>query len=156
MESRRNEEQRIQEDQNENDWLLESYIRSLNGTNADMHITVLMDGFLVSGLLVGGNRYFQQILDRYLADGSEDLETSIKQLQSRIDKYVDDRFKPEIPIEYFHMVDATFHHPIGQGIPSKGVSFRGKIKRVSGFYFGGWLPSKIDVNEILSQNSNIE
>ncbi|MCF2491610.1 hypothetical protein [Dyadobacter sp. CY347] len=129
----------------ENDWLLESYVRTLNGTEGQMHITILIDGFLVSGLLVGGNRYFQEILDRYLKSDVKDLDDSIKQLQTRIDSYTVDRFKPEVPVFYIHLLSATFHHPIGPGMPRKGVSFRARQNRVSGFYFGGYMPQKGDV-----------
>ena len=126
----------------DNDWFLENYVRSLNGTDGDMHITILIDGFLVSGLLVGGNRYFQEILDEYLADGREELQDSIAQLQKRIDAYTTDRMLPDKPVAYLHMLLATFHHPIGAGMPRKGTSFRAKLNKVSGFYFGGYLPQQ--------------
>jgi hypothetical protein len=128
----------------ENDWLLESYVRTLNGTDSEMPITILIDGFLVSGLLVGGNRYFQKILDSYLEGGAQDSDNWIKLIQSRIDNYVADRQKQEIPVFYIHLLSATFHHPIGPGIPIKGVSFRAKLNRVSGFYFGAYMPQTYD------------
>lgn len=129
---------------NENDYLLEGYVKTLNGTDDEMLVTLLIDGFLVSGLLVGGNRYFQLMLDKYVEQNEGHLTQSIKQLQDTIDNYLNNRFDPDMPIGYFHMLSATFHHPIGRGMPSKGTVFRGKLNKVSGFYLGGWLPAPAD------------
>ncbi|MDX1319990.1 MAG: hypothetical protein R3207_07420, partial [Oceanospirillum sp.] len=40
------------------DWFLENLVNTVNGSDIEIGITLQMDGFLVSGYIVNGRKYF--------------------------------------------------------------------------------------------------
>lgn len=130
-------------DPSQNDWFLETLVRMVNGTDDRLPITLLVDGFIVCGDLVGGNTYFQVVLDKYLNSGVQEdfLSLAIKEAS---DRYSDD----SIPIGYVHLLSSKFYHPNGRfGMPvNNDQEFRIKIEKISGFHYGRYKLPKDDDN----------
>lgn len=121
------------------DWLLLDLIHFVNGTEMNVSITLLMDGFLVSGDLVGGDRYFEKYIKSLF--GSRETSPGFDELFDHYEKqqqsYKPENSDPKSRVEYFHLFDAKFFQPNGRGIPANGgIEFRGKLRDVSGFYLG--------------------
>lgn len=126
----------------ESDWMLRYLVNLANQQGLQMGITLQVDGMLVSGILVGGQTYFEGITQNISeAMGASEETKSIPELFQRINKAVQTEAgadKPMPPPAYIHLKNTYFFNtandtPIPNG---EGVWWRGKLAQVSGFFFG--------------------
>jgi hypothetical protein len=124
------------------DWMLRYLVDLSNLRGLQMGITLQVDGMLVSGILVGGQDYFDGITQTISAAlGNAEETKSIADLFERVNQAVHAGTSPDVPSPppaYIHLKDTYFFQsadatPIPNG---QGVWWRGKLSRVSGFFFG--------------------
>lgn len=125
---------------NYSDWFLQNLVNSVNGTEGEFPITISTGGFLVSGNLISGHRYFEKFADA-MYKGFSDKEIGEKVRQTFVS--YGDSYKPEVldetttPPQYFHIDNAKYFHNSGTPIPGNiPILYRGRISMVSGFHMG--------------------
>ncbi len=124
------------------DWYLQSLVSTVNASTIEFGVTLLVEGAIVSGLLVSGKKYFEifskEFADAYPGD-DESKETVRTAFAAYADIYSQDGSNEEQPPppQYIHLVNARCFSPGGQSLPgNRGVLWRGKINAVSGFSLG--------------------
>lgn len=116
------------------DYLLEFYVDIVNQGDAKIPITLLMDGFLVSGYLVGAQTFLRSTLDVIKSDEKGE-HFYRKYINDRIDQYSDN--DGSIRTVFIHLTDAKFfNNRIGLPETELGINFRGLLSKVSGFFLG--------------------
>jgi hypothetical protein len=124
-------------DPNSGDWFLGSLVNAANANDTEIGITLLTGGFLVSGLLVGGAKYFeacgQDFDDAFPAD--QDSKESLRQVFSVSGEiYKQDETTTLAPPGYIHLKQARFYSTNGMPIPgNRVVWWRGRLTEISGF-----------------------
>jgi hypothetical protein len=127
------------------DWFLAELVRRANEGGLSIGVTLSVGGTLISGILVGGHRYFEGFADD-IAAAAGDAETAGRArafFRSPAAMYRSDRrgarevaADPE-PLAYIHLENARFFGGAGSPIPGeKGVYWRGKLSSVDGFALG--------------------
>lgn len=122
------------------DWYLQSLVTTVNSTDVQFGITLFVEGAIVSGLLVGGKRYFETFAEEFAAafpgdaEGKEEIRRSFA---SYAEIYTSEEGKDPPPPQFIHLIDSRCFSPGGQPLPgNRGVLWRGKINAVSGFSLG--------------------
>jgi hypothetical protein len=128
------------------DWFLSEVVRLANA-GFDMGITIVVEGAVVSGILVSERKYFED-LGALIANASHenavgsDLLTAVAEgWASNGLRYVkpdgsSDDWAPPEP-NHIHLKNARIFAPGQGGMPNRGsVLWRGKINAVSGFSIG--------------------
>jgi hypothetical protein len=125
------------------DHFLQMLIRSVNGQDKAIPVTVLIDGFMVTGDLVSGHKYFESVLEHFPASGLSPVElgptryTTEVLIDTELETYHKLKDNVSNISTYFHMTNAKFHNNSGVSITGiKGVTWRGMVDKVSGFYLG--------------------
>ncbi|MFZ5483098.1 MAG: gas vesicle accessory protein GvpU [Pseudomonadota bacterium] len=124
------------------DWMLRYLVDLANLRGLQMGITLHIDGMLVSGILVGGQTYFDGIThDIHSALGSNEDTKAIADLFVRMNNVVQagaGETASAPPPAYIHLKEAYFFQSADSApIPAgSGVWWRGKISQVSGFFLG--------------------
>lgn len=122
------------------DWFLQSLVNMCNNYEMEIGITLNVDGFLISGTLSSGTKYFQSFGEEFTSGFSDhDLAKDISEnFASYGDIYLEPEGKESLPPPAFiHLRDAKFFNTSGNPIPyNRGVWWRGKISSVSGFSYG--------------------
>jgi hypothetical protein len=129
-----------QTDWTQPDWFLQTLVNLANtgDGNIEIGMTLLVGGFLVSGKMVGGGKYFDGFardLASSLADqtNAEKIRTSFSQFG---EIYKTDAVNPP-STAYVHLMEARFFNTAGNPIPAnRGVWWRGRLAEVSGFMIG--------------------
>jgi len=124
------------------DWMLRYLVDMANLQELQIGLTLLVDGMLVSGTLIGGQAYFAgitQTISSAMCDSPE--ATAVTDLFEKVNRAVHAETSPEKPSPppaYIHMKDTYFFQPgnTGSTPSSQGVLWRGKLSQVSGFFFG--------------------
>lgn len=122
------------------DWVLQDFVRLANASSFPLGITVLVDGFLVSGWLASGKEYFDGVASQFTETAPEETAAHVRDFFSRYGEvYVldgDDQTDGPPP-EYIHLRDARLFNTYGRPIPpGKGMWWRGRLSQVSAFTFG--------------------
>jgi hypothetical protein len=122
------------------DWYLQLLVSICNRSGLEIGITLTVGGSVVSGMLVGGKKYFEtfakQFSDAWPGTDKEVLRSALAQSASLYDHATDDRDKSASPpVQYIHLANARIFHG-HQVLPNSGVLWRGKINAVSGFSLG--------------------
>ena len=123
------------------DWFLQNLVNLVNARDIKLGITLNVGGFLVSGLLVSGQKYFGGFGED-LGSNFNDPETraGIEQAYAQLgDIYSASRSASQTtaPPNYLHLMQARFFNTGGHPIPgNNGVWWRGRISEVSGFFLG--------------------
>lgn len=114
--------------QPESDWFLTSIIEFVNKRAIELPITLQIGGFLVSGVLVNYEKYFESVgFDTAEVFGAGELA------KSKPNGEAAEQSSPS----FIHLKDARIFPAAGQPIPAKkSVWWRGRISEVSGFFFG--------------------
>ncbi len=126
----------------ETDWFLASLVDIVNRSNVELNVTLLVSGFLVSGTVVGGAKYFDGFASEFVSGLGDDAATpKIREWLSshgEIYKPAQGADADRLPeISYIHMKNARFFHSAGNPIPgNRGVWWRGRLAEVSGFMMG--------------------
>jgi hypothetical protein len=130
------------------DWFLQSLVNMANNDELEMGLTLQVGGFLVSGILVGGRKYFEGFAKDFASGFDEESAPEVEASVSGYgDLYTSDREKADRPgswraLQYVHLKDARFFHPSGKPIPVQGgVWWRGRLNQVAGFIPGEVLIS---------------
>jgi hypothetical protein len=134
------------------DFFLQDIV-SLANLGLGIGVTLIVEGAMISGTMIGGKKYFEELGKAMSAgtahgveDGSDLLSSLGRGFSARANLYekpddaADDWQQPEPG--YIHLEDAKLYAPGGHPIPSgKGVLFRAKINAVSGFSLGNFTES---------------
>ena len=125
------------------DHFLQAIIRSVNGQEKTVPITILVDGFLITGDLVSGHKYFKHTLEYFPPSTKPVTEQDQSEyvLDVLIDveqeNYLQRKGNVSMTTSYIHLINAKFQNSSGVSITGiKGVTWRGMIDKVSGFYLG--------------------
>jgi len=129
-------------DAEEADWFLQHLVDTVNRTDLEIPITVQVAGVFVSGILVGGKRYFEGFGDDVAAGLADDTQSAemLRDAFAGLGKMYDDEesvaaiYSPR----YIHLRDARFFGTASSPpVPSnKGVWWRGRLSHVGGFVLG--------------------
>lgn len=130
------------------DWFLQDVIRLAN-LGLGIGITVIAEGAVISGTLIGGKQFFDELAAEigkasYAGDdGSEVLKVIGDSWAAHGLRYV----KPEGASDdwavaaptFIHLKNARIYSPGQGGMPSNGgVLWRGKLNAISGFSIGSF------------------
>ena len=134
------------------DWFLGCLINWANQFNLEQGITLAVGGAIISGQLISGRRYFEEMAAQAMAGtvtGTEDAESLkstiadwYKQWTKIYDKPDDapDDYLPPMP-GFIHLRNAIWLHEGGKSTPSNGgVLWRGKLSSIDGFCLGETRP----------------
>ena len=125
------------------DWFLQSFINLANNPSAsvEMSVTLHVGGFLVSGTLVGGKKYFEGIAQVLAAANTNmpDLAESWKSIANYGNIYEGSAEQNEVEKnpQYIHLQNASTFSTAGAPIQAgPGGWWRGRLTQISGFSFG--------------------
>jgi len=123
------------------DWFLQNLVNLVNARDVKLGITLNVSGFLISGILVSGQKYFGGFgADLGSTFDDPDTRRGVEQAYANLgDIYTTGRTGSGVttPPNYLHLMEAKFFHIGGQPIPgNRGVWWRGRISEVSGFFLG--------------------
>lgn len=121
------------------DWFLERWVDSANELGDGLDVVLLVDGFLVSGQLVGVKAYFDALSETFAATQSApDAADRIRAYFTEVSRGLEpNAANPHDRPRYIHLKNARYFHPGGRPIPgNEPVLWRGRISEVSGFSFG--------------------
>jgi hypothetical protein len=122
------------------DWFLQTLV-SIAHNGPEFGLTLQVSGFLVSGTLVGGAKFFEGFATDFASGFPEDQKADVKKTMLSPAELI---YKNE-PAEgedrplpgYIHLKDARFFNTSGKPIPgNRGVWWRGRISEVAGFVLG--------------------
>jgi hypothetical protein len=122
------------------DWFLQILVNIVNTSDTEIGVTLQVGGFLVSGRLVGGAKYF----DGFAADFANSLrgdQESTEYIRSAFSSYGEQLYSTTGETDagplYIHVKEARFFNTSGKPIPAnRGVWWRGRLSEVSGFILG--------------------
>lgn len=130
---------------NNKDWFLESLVTTVNNTGLEIGITLQMDGFLVSGFLVNGGKYFEGFSNEFISETAAHFgnDEALDAIQQAFNTYAG-MYAPKEGEEaaadkanYIHLQDARFFNTNGAPIPNnRGMWWRGRLSEVNGFILG--------------------
>jgi predicted hydrocarbon binding protein len=130
-----------QEHENVGDSFLQYLINLTNLLNIEIRITLNVSGFLVSGSIVSGAKYFEGFGKDFssMHSPSDDPER-LKDYFSKFSEIYTQSIEEdkEIPSQdYIHLKNAIFINAAGSSVNSlPGVWWRGRTSEVSGFTLG--------------------
>jgi hypothetical protein len=130
--------------QHDSDWFLQHLVELVNSMDGfGFGITLLVDGFLVSGTLISGKKYFGGFAKDFaqgMADGGGDGKQARESFAGFSKIYETKVAGGETSIpgpSYVHLADAHFYDTNGKPVPAnRGVWWRGRLSCVSGFTLG--------------------
>jgi hypothetical protein len=128
-------------------WFLQILVNMTNARDGDFEVgmTLLVGGLLVSGIMVGGAKYFEGFANEFVSGFSDQkaVETVRKSFSQFQEIYKTDLAQqkaagqPLEPPAYVHLREARFFSTAGNPIPgNRGVWWRGRLSEVSGFMLG--------------------
>ena len=130
---------------NKPDWFLQLLIDICNKTDFSLSITLNVNGLLVTGNLIGGEKYFNGFANDLKMAGMPAEVTDlfkqfgdiyIKQKEQKNSKKDDETISPP---QYIHLENARIFHPGGNLIPTNhGVWWRGRLDAIDGFILGAF------------------
>lgn len=129
-----------------NDWFLQSTIENIVSHGVYIGVTLTVKGIIVSGMLISGKKYFEELskdmkaASRQEDDMSDTLAKSWQQYTAIYEKPegASDDWQP-LPVGYIHLLNARFYAPGQSPIPTnQGILWRGKLSSVDGFSIGSF------------------
>jgi hypothetical protein len=138
----------VTHDANSTDWFLAHLVGWANKYNIEQGITLTVGGATISGKLISGRKYFEEIAAATAAgsSNSEEVKLSIAESHKLWSAIYDkpegapDDYEPPPP-GYIHLRDALWISFDGKFLPSNGVLWRGKLSAIDGFCLGQMRPS---------------
>lgn len=123
-----------------NDWFLQHLVSTVNKSRGIMGITLMCEGAIVTGNLIGGKKYFEIFASDFSSashpDDQEGIKMAFNNLAEKLYPEVDENVEDASPPQYIHLENARIVSPNGDIPSSKGTLWRGKISAVSGFILG--------------------
>lgn len=129
---------------NNGDWFLQSTIENIVSNGIEIGITLNVSGLIISGVLVSGKKYFEE-MSIFMKSASRQPDDISSALGDAWGKYTSIYEKPEDapdgwsvgPVGYVHLMNARFYTAGQKPIPNnQGVLWRGKLSSVDGFFIG--------------------
>jgi len=135
------------------DFLLQAIVDLANTTGIEMGITLCVGGMVVSGVLISGKTYFEEIANDTLQSSGPADQAEVRQGLSdylgNLGKLIygqtvneeqagnkGDQIMKRLP-RYIHLRNAKVFHNSGQPMPeNRGLWWRGRLSAVDGFSFG--------------------
>jgi len=127
------------------DWFLRNLVALINRKSLGISISLHVSGFIVSGTLISGRQYFEEVgglVGDSLSDSAE-LAQQFREYFTEPATLVYGGAEREHPHaqypSFIHLKDACFFRGGGneKGFPSsQGVLWRGKLVDVSGYFMG--------------------
>lgn len=121
------------------DWYLQKLVSIANSSGIQFGITLVVGGSVVSGQLVGGQKYFEEFAREFAeAWPGERREDIRRAFASNAEIYQRSPQEDEkgFPPQFIHLIDARCFYPGSQLPNNRGVLWRGRINAVSGFSLG--------------------
>jgi hypothetical protein len=123
---------------------LDHFLQSLVGLaniGVEIGLTLTVGGFLISGTLTSGKRYFDELQKSMQFTNTEEwMQKELGEFFRQSGSIYDPPSEEETPIPpptFLHLRDARFFHNAGAPMPSNAsVWWRGRISEVQGFHFG--------------------
>jgi hypothetical protein len=140
------------------DFVLQAIVQLANDTGIELGLTVCVGGIVVSGTLIPGKKYFEEIAnDALQASGPADqavIRQAISDYLGNFGKMIyeqpeneeqsgnnGDETMKKLP-GYIHLRGAKFFHNSGNPIPTnQGLRWRGRLSKVDGFSLGAMFAS---------------
>lgn len=126
---------------NDIDWSLQDLVGYVNSNSGiSIGVTLTVGGTLISGHLISGNSYFEQVADLLAGSPANDVTQEMVNYHSKLstEKYDPSKFASDEDrdsIVFIHLKDAK--HIFGTNVlPSNGALWRGKLSDVSGYTIG--------------------
>jgi hypothetical protein len=125
------------------DWLLCNVVEMLNGAEEKISfgVTLMVNGLIVSGNLIGGKEYFERYGEFWAANfgAGENADKMREYFAGPASLYGAEGTGSGDP-SFIHLKDAKAFMSGGSPIPNnQGVLWRGKISSVDAFYFGNLM-----------------
>jgi len=124
------------------DWFLRNLVGMVNDSDMEIGITLHVAGFLVTGLLASGRKYFEELGNVVAAaypadpDAAKAMKDYFSQPAQIYTQMTEGGAVPPPP-GFIHIKNAQLYHNSGKAIPADSlVWWRGKIIDVSGFFLG--------------------
>jgi hypothetical protein len=122
------------------DTFLQGLVDTVNIRGFEIGITLHVGGFLVSGKMVGVDKYFEGFASAFTAGWTdEEAASSMREQLTALgkgsvgDEAAADRLLPQC----IHLSDAHFFNTNGNPIPgNRSVLWRGRLSEVAGFSLG--------------------
>ena len=123
----------------EQDWLLQKIVSTSNETGAEIGVTLIVGGTIVSGLTISGKRYFEDF-GKFFADSPVFTAEQRKGLEETYREFGEKRYThlPTPELRYVHLRDALI---LGGPEPLRVPLFRVRIATVDGFTIGSVVQS---------------
>lgn len=125
------------------DWFLENLVSTVNNSDIEIGITLQMNGFLVSGHIVNGRKYFDGFSAEFISETAVAFgnKEALGTLQQAFNKYASlydtEDNGDDHGASFIHLEGARFFNTNGAPIPNnRGMWWRGRISEVSGFILG--------------------
>lgn len=128
------------------DYFLQSLVYGVNTTDMKLSINLNVGGTVISGMLIGGKTYFEEVSRAFTSafvDSTEEERMKIHEamFQPYIDLYVerDDEGKPDPNMmnpQYIHLRNARIFQAGQPPFPANGMLWRGRLTAVEGFSLG--------------------
>lgn len=120
------------------DWHLQQLVSLANEHGLEVGITLIVAGSVISGMLVGGQKYFELFAKEFAAvwprgEGKEAIRAAFA---INADIYDKPGSKPATPPQFIHLNNAKCFYPGGEIPNNQGVLWRGRINAISGFSLG--------------------
>lgn len=103
-------------------------------------ITLLSNGVIVSGTMIGRKAYMEQFTEHFTTGWAKEDADFVKDAFGVNDPPSDDD-QPADSVRYIHLVNAKIFTPGQPPIPQEGFLWRGKLIDVSGFSYGSFSNS---------------
>lgn len=134
----------------EKDWFLQSLLNMVNGTDMEIGVTLTVGGFLVSGTMMSGHKYFElfgrDFASGCLAGADAEVINSVASSFARHGTMYTEARANETPLPepgFVHLRDAKLWGLKGETLPTDtGMLWRGRLSEVSGFVLGTIGPGK--------------
>jgi hypothetical protein len=130
------------------DWFLRSTVETIIAHGVEIGVTLAVGGAIVSGVLISGKKYFEELGDALNAASETEgdiqsvLGDSWRQFTTIYDKpegAPDDWQAPSAA--YLHLRGARYYAPGQRPIPAEGALWRGKLSAVDAFSVGQFRES---------------
>jgi hypothetical protein len=125
----------------EPDYVLQALVDLINSSEISFGISLTVGGFLISGNLISGKKYFDGVASEMAsaykdhAGASDAMKTYFSNFGKIYDNYSDEKSR-NLPV-FIHLSEAKFFHNAGAPFPgNRGVFWRGRVSCVSSFILG--------------------
>lgn len=133
----------------EADHFLRFLVTVMDNTDLEVGVTLNVGSVLVSGLLVGYDKYVEGVVSQLRkAGGDKEANMFVEEIFRRYAEVYnsdvegdDPTPQPDMDTIYIHLAEARFFAPGSAPLPVEGVWWRGRLSEVQGFTLGTLAPA---------------